>query len=203
MAEWILNLVMTGRGRYVESKELPKKDPFASRIMDEFLNLWLAGDFSVSPLSKKNSSDHWTTDACDFRSRPCDEKRHKSKELTGPAWRSGHSNPHVADFPDAPEVEEDGTTCEANAIKEGLRDREGLTGLRPVSTIPVGSGALDGRPLGVYAARYSGEHATYEDNCRKLVQELAGVSAERRTASIYHGGGHRRTGEPAQVTQGF
>ena len=41
--------------------------------------------------------------------------------------------------------------------------------------------ALDGRP-GVYAARYAGEGATYEDNCRKLLQELSGVPHERRTA---------------------
>ena len=53
--------------------------------------------------------------------------------------------------------------------------------------------ALDGRP-GVYAARYAGEHATYEDNCRKLVQELEGVPHEQTDRSIYHGSGHRRTG---------
>ena len=41
--------------------------------------------------------------------------------------------------------------------------------------------ALGGRP-GVYAARYAGEDATYEDNCRKLLQELTGVPRERRTA---------------------
>ncbi|MBH0184991.1 MAG: non-canonical purine NTP pyrophosphatase, partial [Nitrospira sp.] len=35
---------------------------------------------------------------------------------------------------------------------------------------------------GVYAARYAGEHATYEDNCRKLIQELHGVPPTRRTA---------------------
>ena len=41
--------------------------------------------------------------------------------------------------------------------------------------------ALGGRP-GVYAARYAGEEATYEDNWRKLLHELEGVPAEKRVA---------------------
>jgi len=41
--------------------------------------------------------------------------------------------------------------------------------------------ALEGRP-GVYAARYAGEHATYEDNCQKLLEELQGVPLEKRKA---------------------
>jgi len=41
--------------------------------------------------------------------------------------------------------------------------------------------ALGGRP-GVYAARYAGNDATYDDNCRKLLQELMGVPPEQRTA---------------------
>ncbi|HKW87102.1 MAG TPA: non-canonical purine NTP pyrophosphatase, partial [Nitrospiraceae bacterium] len=41
--------------------------------------------------------------------------------------------------------------------------------------------ALDGRP-GVYAARYAGPNATYEDNWRKLLRELDGVPWERRCA---------------------
>jgi len=34
----------------------------------------------------------------------------------------------------------------------------------------------------VWSARYAGEDATYEDNVQKLLQELQGVPAERRTA---------------------
>ena len=41
--------------------------------------------------------------------------------------------------------------------------------------------ALDGAP-GVYSARYAGEDATYADNCRKLLDALHGVAADRRTA---------------------
>ena len=41
--------------------------------------------------------------------------------------------------------------------------------------------ALGGRP-GVYAARYAGPNATYEDNWKKLLRELDGVPFERRGA---------------------
>lgn len=87
----------------------------------------------------------------------------------------------LADFPSAPEVEEDGTTCEANAIKKA-REIAQATGVPAVADdTGLEVDALDGRP-GVYAARYAGEHATYEDNCRKLLCELTGVSGLRRKA---------------------
>ncbi|MBK9306588.1 MAG: XTP/dITP diphosphatase [Nitrospira sp.] len=87
----------------------------------------------------------------------------------------------LADFPTAPEVEEDGATCEANAMKKA---RE-IAKVTQVPALADDTGlevdALQGRP-GVYAARYAGEHATYEDNCRKLLQELTGVPAAKRKA---------------------
>lgn len=87
----------------------------------------------------------------------------------------------LADFPAAPEVEEDGTTCEANALKKA-RETASATGIPSVADdTGLEVDALDGRP-GVFAARYAGEHATYDDNCRKLLKELDGVSPARRTA---------------------
>ncbi len=85
------------------------------------------------------------------------------------------------EFPDAPDVVEDGATCEANAVKKA-RTIAGFTGLPAVADdTGLEVDALGGRP-GVYAARYAGEDATYEDNCRKLLRELTGVPPERRTA---------------------
>jgi XTP/dITP diphosphohydrolase len=85
------------------------------------------------------------------------------------------------EFPGAPDVVEDGDTCEANAVKKARAIAES-TGL-PVVADDTGLevDALGGRP-GVYAARYAGEDATYEDNCRKLLRELTGVPREQRTA---------------------
>ncbi len=87
----------------------------------------------------------------------------------------------LAEFPSAPDVEEDGATCEANAIKKAkaIARSTGLPAVADDTGLEVD--ALGGRP-GVFAARYAGEHATYEDNCRKLLKELDGVPAEKRTA---------------------
>ncbi|WP_454061739.1 XTP/dITP diphosphatase [Candidatus Nitrospira salsa] len=87
----------------------------------------------------------------------------------------------LRDFPQAPVIEEDGLTCEENAIKkaQGIAKYTGHITLADDTGLEVQ--ALDGRP-GVYAARYAGEHATYEDNCQKLLQELSGVTAGHRQA---------------------
>ncbi len=77
-----------------------------------------------------------------------------------------------ADIGYDPDVLEDGTTFEANAIKKAE------AGLRATGewTIADDSGiearALDWRP-GVYSARYAGEPCDDEANNRKLIEELA------------------------------
>ena len=127
--------------------------------------------------------------------------RHKVEELTALLGDLGIRIRTLADFPQAPEVEEDGATCEANAIKKAceIARATGLTAVADDTGLEVD--ALAGRP-GVYAARYAGEHATYEDNCRKLVQELEGVPHERRTARFITVAAIAVPGEPVHVTQG-
>ncbi|TKB82539.1 MAG: XTP/dITP diphosphatase [Nitrospira sp.] len=127
--------------------------------------------------------------------------RHKVEELAALLGDLGIRIRMLADFPHAPEVEEDGATCEANAIKKAceIARATGLTAVADDTGLEVD--ALDGRP-GIYAARYAGEHATYEDNCRKLVQELEGVPHERRTARFITVAAIAVPGEPVQVTQG-
>jgi XTP/dITP diphosphohydrolase len=107
--------------------------------------------------------------------------RHKAEELAA-LLRDLHIRIHTMDeFPHLPEVIEDGDTCEANAIKKA-RSVSQATGLLAVADdTGLEVDALDGRP-GVYAARYAGEQATYEDNWRKLLKELTGVPRDRRTA---------------------
>ncbi|HJU05811.1 MAG TPA: XTP/dITP diphosphatase [Nitrospiraceae bacterium] len=87
----------------------------------------------------------------------------------------------LADFPNAPQVIEDGLTCEANAIKKAstIASYTGLPAVADDTGLMVD--ALNGRP-GIYAARYAGEQATYEENWRKLLQDLEGVPYARRTA---------------------
>lgn len=85
------------------------------------------------------------------------------------------------EFPELPEVEEDGDTFRANALKKA-RERAKATGLL---TLADDSGLvvdfLGGEP-GVYSARYAGENATDEDNNQKLINNLQDIPEEKRTA---------------------
>jgi len=105
----------------------------------------------------------------------------KVRELTALLGDLGIRIRTLAEFPTAPEVEEDGMTCESNAIKKAteIARATGLPAVADDTGLEVD--ALGGRP-GVFAARYAGESATYEDNCRKLLKELEGVPPARRTA---------------------
>ena len=107
--------------------------------------------------------------------------QHKVGELVALLGDLGVTIRTLDEFPDAPNVVEDGDTCEANAVKKARAIAE-FTGLPAVADdTGLEVDALGGRP-GVYAARYAGEDATYEDNCRKLLQDLMGVPREQRTA---------------------
>ncbi|NOT24224.1 MAG: XTP/dITP diphosphatase [Nitrospiraceae bacterium] len=107
--------------------------------------------------------------------------RHKVEELIALLGGLGMTIHTLNEFPDAPDVVEDGDTCEVNAVKKARAIAE-FTGLPAVADdTGLEVDALDGRP-GVYAARYAGEGATYEDNCLKLLRELSGIPRERRTA---------------------
>ncbi|HSS30964.1 MAG TPA: XTP/dITP diphosphatase [Nitrospiraceae bacterium] len=107
--------------------------------------------------------------------------RHKAAELLMLLGDPRITIRTLDEFPGAPDVVEDGDTCEANAVKKACAIAE-YTGLPAVADdTGLEVDALGGRP-GLYAARYAGEHATYEDNCRKLLLELAGVSPAQRTA---------------------
>ena len=107
--------------------------------------------------------------------------QHKVAELVALLGDLGVTIRTLDEFPDAPDVVEDGDTCEANAVKKARAIAE-FTGLPAVADdTGLEVDALGGRP-GVYAARYAGDDATYEDNCRKLLQDLMGVPREQRTA---------------------
>ena len=79
------------------------------------------------------------------------------------------------------EVEETGTTFEANALIKARHATActGLPALADDSGIEVD--ALDGRP-GVYSARYAGLECDDEANNQLMLEELDGVPDEARTA---------------------
>lgn len=86
------------------------------------------------------------------------------------------------DFPDAPEVEEDGQTFAENACKKASQTAAALRQWTIGEDSGLSVDALQGRP-GIYSARFSGPSATDESNNLKLQAELAAVPDERRTAA--------------------
>jgi XTP/dITP diphosphohydrolase len=107
--------------------------------------------------------------------------RHKGAELAELLADLPFRIRTMDEFPDVPDVVEDGETCEANAVKKAraVSDATGLLAVADDTGLEVD--ALGGRP-GVYAARYAGMQATYEDNWKKLLREMTGVPRDRRTA---------------------
>lgn len=127
--------------------------------------------------------------------------RHKGEELTALLSTLGIRVRTLAEFPDAPEVEEDGDTCEANAVKKArtIADVTGLPAVADDTGLEVD--ALGGRP-GVRAARYAGEQVSYEDNWRKLLKELAGVPRKQRQARFLTVAALALPGGDVEVAQG-
>jgi len=87
----------------------------------------------------------------------------------------------LADLPAIPEAVEDGATFAENARKKALHyaGHSGLPTLADDSGLEVD--ALDGAP-GVHSARYAGEPRDDAANNRKLLEHLAGVLPQQRTA---------------------
>lgn len=90
--------------------------------------------------------------------------------------------PWPADLP-APDVVEDGDTFAANAAKKAVAFAMALGNRHWVLSDDSGLevDVLGGRP-GVHSHRYAGEPPDDARNNEKLLGELAGVPAERRTA---------------------
>lgn len=106
------------------------------------------------------------------------KKRREIEELLAP---HGIDVLNVADFPDVPEVIEDGVTFAENAAKKATQTARHLNRWVLGEDSGLIVDALNGAP-GVYSARYSGEGATDEKNNAKLQTELANVPDEKRGA---------------------
>jgi XTP/dITP diphosphohydrolase len=87
----------------------------------------------------------------------------------------------LADYSAALAVEETGETFAANAELKAMVQARHLDRWVLGEDSGLVVDALDGRP-GVYSARYAGPEATDEANNQRLLEELADVPLERRTA---------------------
>lgn len=107
----------------------------------------------------------------------------KLREIRALLEGSGIVVEGLADFPDLPEIEEDGATFHANAHKKAatIARLSGRLTLADDSGLEVE--ALRGAP-GVHSARYAGTDADDDANNRKLLAALAGIPSGKRRAAF-------------------
>lgn len=85
------------------------------------------------------------------------------------------------DYPEVPDIVEDGKTIEQNALKKAtvVHSITGELSLADDTGLEVDF--LDGKP-GVFSSRFAGKNASYNDNVEKLLSSMEGVPGEKRTA---------------------
>lgn len=87
------------------------------------------------------------------------------------------------DLGEIPEIIEDGSTFEDNALKKAkfIYNRFKIPTIADDSGLSVAQ--LGGKP-GVYSARYAGEGCTYDDNNRKVIEELKDLPEPHRAQFV-------------------
>lgn len=89
----------------------------------------------------------------------------------------------LRDFPEIPEIVEDGQTFEENAVKKAAAAARQTGRIAIADDSGLAVDALQGRP-GVFSSRYAGENATDADRYLKLLKEMARVPKGRRGAAF-------------------
>ena len=82
----------------------------------------------------------------------------------------------LAEFPEAPEVVEDGSSFEENAAKKARQTAQFLNRWVIAEDSGLAVDALGGAP-GIYSARFSGEGATDDKNNQKLRHTMVTFTA--------------------------
>ena len=87
----------------------------------------------------------------------------------------------LTDFENPPDIIEDGTTFEENALKKAREIFEftKLAVLADDSGLEID--ALDGEP-GIYSARYGGEYTNDEDKNRLILERMKNIPEDKRSA---------------------
>ncbi len=89
----------------------------------------------------------------------------------------------LRDFPEIPEILEDGLTFEENAVKKAAAVTYQTARVAIADDSGLVVDALQGRP-GVFSSRYAGQNATDADRYYKLLKQMAGVPEGQRQAAF-------------------
>ena len=109
--------------------------------------------------------------------------RHKLEEISAILKEAPVRLIPLAEYPDAPELKEEGATYAENAVHKArtIARYTGKWALGDDTGLEVD--ALNGQP-GLYSARFAGEGVTFADNRRKLLRLMESVPTEKRTATF-------------------
>jgi XTP/dITP diphosphohydrolase len=107
----------------------------------------------------------------------------KVRELTNMLYGEANSKQQIEvisleNYPDAPEVIEDGKTYAENAVKKASVIAAYTSHLTLADDAGLEVDALDGAP-GIHSKRWAGENATDETRIAKLLQALEGAANRR------------------------
>lgn len=105
----------------------------------------------------------------------------KAREISALLDPIGIDIRSLKEFPDVPDVVEDGASFAENAAKKASETAIALNRWVIAEDSGLAVDALGGAP-GIFSARFSGENATDERNNQKLLAELSDIPPEKRGA---------------------
>ena len=105
----------------------------------------------------------------------------KIREIRGALKGLGLRIYSLSDFPDVPEIEEDGKSFAENALKKARFYSKYFGKLTLADDSGLEVDGLKGLP-GIYSARYAKEGATSWQNNQKLLREMRGLPVSKRGA---------------------
>ncbi len=179
-----MNVVCTGKGQLVEVQGTGEHGTFTRDELNELLDLGESGTKALMQVQREALGE--VGDLVGRENPPkavvlATRNKGKIREFTAAFEELGFTVWTIDDIVDVAEPEETGSTFLENAEMKALYYAEacGLPCVADDSGLEVD--ALGGAP-GVLSARYAGDHGNDEANNQRLVEELAEVPAEERTA---------------------
>jgi len=179
-----MNVVCTGKGQLVEVQGTGEHGTFTRDELNELLDLGESGTKALMQVQREALGE--VGDLVGRENPPkavvlATRNKGKIREFTAAFEELGFTVWTIDDIVDIVEPEETGSTFLENAEMKALYYAEacGLPCVADDSGLEVD--ALGGAP-GVLSARYAGDHGNDEANNQRLLEELAEVPAEERTA---------------------
>lgn len=183
-----MNLVMTESGQFVEIQGTGEESTFSS---DELHTMLTYGKDAIQELIGIQKDVLPQADIQQSK-KPFAEKNlvvatrnpGKAKEFKQLFEPLGFTIKTLLDFPEIADVEETGTTFEANARLKAETIAQTLQCFVLADDSGLEVDALDGMP-GVYSARFAGEHKSDAANNAKLLHEMTDVPPEKRGGNFH------------------